>query len=75
MEPTPMTILRYDTRRNMPENFVTVLVAGGLAHIGPDGLWYSGPGGGSDRRQLDWTPNWWAYLSALNDSTGDERDN
>ena len=73
MEPTPITILRYDAKHDMPENFVTVLVAGGLAHIGPDGLWYSGPGGGSDRRQLDWTPMWWAYLISFNDSTEDER--
>jgi len=73
MEPTPITILRYDAKHDMPENFVTVLVAGGLAHVGADGFWYAGSGGASDRRQLDWTPMWWAYLISFNDSTGDER--
>ncbi len=60
-------IKRISTKERMPEKYVPVIVAGGIAMLRASGKWYSGMEEPMFKRFLAWEPQWWAKIPIDND--------
>jgi len=51
----------------LPPVGVCVIVAGGVAKIKEDGIWYTGMEEPVFERPLEWSPKWWAKIPLDNE--------